>query len=55
MKLKLDEKKTCKIGGPMELLARMFLDPKVKSGIFWELENGKKAINWSSNVKIKHG
>ena len=39
----------------MDLPARIFLDPKVKNGVDWELENGKKAINESSNVKIKHG
>ena len=39
----------------MDLPTRIFLDPKVKNGIVWELKNGKKAINWSSKVKIRHG
>ena len=40
----------------MNLPARIFLDSKVKNGVIRrELENGKKAINQSSNVKIRHG
>ena len=33
----------------------IFLDPKVKNVTVRELENGEKAINWSSNFKLKHG
>ena len=47
--------KACKRRDPTNLLVRIFLDPKVKNGVIWELENGKKAINWSLNVKIRHG
>ena len=41
---------------PMDLQeARIFLDPKAKNRASQQLENGKKAIFWSSKIKTKHG
>ena len=34
---------------------KIFLDPKAKNGASTELENGKKAINQSSKIKIRYG
>ena len=39
----------------MNLLARIFLDSKVKNETVQELENDEKAINRSSNARIRHG
>ena len=39
----------------MNLPVRIFLDPKTKNGTVSKLKNDEKAINQSSNVKIKHG